>query len=67
MTHPGTARSRDSVRGVWSGASLPSHRVIACACGPLSASARGTPSAICSAANESSVVSNRGSPASGNQ
>jgi hypothetical protein len=52
---------------VWSGASLPSHRVIACPCGPLSASARGTPSAICSAANESSVVSSRGFPASGSQ
>ena len=48
------------MRGVWSGASMPSQRVIAWACGPLSASARGTPSAICSAANESSMVSRRG-------
>ena len=49
------------MRGVWSGASTPSHRVMAWACGPLSAVARGTPSAICSAANESSVVSSSAS------
>src|SRR4051794_1760045 len=59
--------SRVVVRGVWSGASLPSQRVIACACGPDSASSRDTPVAISSAAHESSVVSPTGSPSSGNQ
>ena len=40
---PGRRGRADTVRGVWSGASTPSQRVIAWACGPLSASARGTP------------------------
>ena len=60
-SRPGASRGRStrsaSCRGVWSGASTPSQRVIACACGAASASARGTPAAICSAAHESSTVS----------
>ena len=56
------------MRGVWSGASSPSQRVMAWACGPFSASCRGTPAAICSAANESSTREQRSRlPSSGSQ
>ena len=43
-----------------SGLSRPSHLVIACACGPFSASSRGTPMAIRICATESSMLSSAG-------
>ena len=46
---------------------MPSQRVIACACGPDSASAREIPVAMSSAAQESSTVSATASASSGNQ
>ena len=50
----GRRRRRRPSSAVPSGLSAPSQRVIACACGWLSASARDSPSAIISAAHESS-------------
>ncbi len=47
-------RHRRQVRREVVGSVPPSQRVIECACGPVSASSRGTPAAICSWANESS-------------
>src|SRR5664279_6340594 len=56
-----------AVAGLWSGASGPSHLVMACDWGPDSASSRGTPAAISTWAYESSRVSAAAVPASGSQ